>query len=96
MTVIIVIIFPRKQCSERLSELHKNSSHSVVEPEFNHRFSCLRALPCESQILNVIGLRTYKKDFTLKSPQDYFAKGDVIHITYSYSFKAISVCLFFK
>ena len=100
MTIIIVIIFSRKQCPERLSDLHKNRSHTVAEPEFNYRSSCLKALPCGPQTLDVIDLGNYKKDITLKSPPDCFAKGYVIHTTYSHSFKAISFCflnrLFFR
>lgn len=54
MVIIIAIILPRKQSPCRLSDLHENRSHSLVEPKFNYRASCLRALPCGPQILNVM------------------------------------------
>ena len=40
----------------------------------------------------MIDLGTYKKDITIKSPPDCFAKAYVIHTIYSHSFKANSVC----
>lgn len=74
--IIIIIILPSKQSPERFSDLHKNRSHSVVEPEFNysHHVSklCLLFGP---KILNAIDLETHKRDITLKILPRLFFKG---------------------
>lgn len=90
MSTIIIITLPSKQSPEKLNDLYKNRSHSVVEPEFNYRFSCLKALSCGPQILNMIDLETRKSDTILKSCPDWFSKGYIIHTIYSHLLWPIS------
>lgn len=78
MTIFIVISLPRKQSPERLSDLNKNWSYSVVEPEFNYRSSCLKALSFGPQFWMWLMWETIRRDITLKSPPDCFSKGYVI------------------
>lgn len=90
MSTIIIITLPSKQSPEKLNDLHKNRSHSVVEPEFNYRFSHLKALSCGPQILNMIDLETHKSDTILKSCPDWFQR-DISFIPFIATYYGLSV-----